>query len=84
MWNFTMNVPQTLILFKIASVILAVQKYLGEQSLGPSMTTPSNYFCMAKIAEAILNKIKVCGTFIIKFHIEIHLLKDDSRYHENK
>ena len=36
------------------------------------------------IAEAILNKIEVCGTFIIKFHIEIHLLKDDSRYHENK
>ena len=27
MWNFTMNVPQTLILFKIASVILAAQKY---------------------------------------------------------
>ena len=38
----------------------------------------------AKISEAILNKIKVCGTFIIKFHIEIHLLKDDLRYHENK
>ena len=29
-------------------------------------------------------KIKVCGTFIVKFHIEIHLLKDASRYHENK
>ena len=28
MWNFTMNVSQTLILFKIASVILAVQKQL--------------------------------------------------------
>ena len=28
MQNFMMNVPQTLILFKIASVILAVQKYL--------------------------------------------------------
>ena len=26
MWNFIMNVPQTLILFKIASAILAVQK----------------------------------------------------------
>ena len=48
------------------------------------MTAPSNYFCTAKIAEAILNKIKVCGTFIIKFRIEIQLLKDDSRYHENK
>ena len=49
-----------------------------------SMTAPSNYFCMAKITEAILNKIKACGTFIIKFCIKIHLLKDDSRYHENK
>ena len=49
-----------------------------------SMTAPSNYFCMAKITEAILNKIKVCGTFIVKFHFEIHLLKDDSRHHENK
>ena len=48
------------------------------------VTVPSNYFCMAKITEAILKKIKVCGTFIIKFCIEIHLLKDDSRYHENK
>ena len=48
------------------------------------MTAPSNYFCMAKITEAILNKIKDCGSFIIKFCIEIHLLKDDSRYHENK
>ena len=48
------------------------------------MTAPSNYFCMTKITEAILNKNKVCGTFIIKFCIEIHLLKDDSRYHENK
>ena len=48
------------------------------------MTAPSNYFCTAKITEAILNKIKVCGTFIVKFHIEIHLLKDDSRYYENK
>ncbi len=28
MWNFIMNVPQTLILFKIASEVLAVQKYL--------------------------------------------------------
>ena len=28
MWNFIMNVPQTLILFKIASVILAMQKLL--------------------------------------------------------
>ena len=28
MRNFIMNVPQTLILFKIASPILAVQKYL--------------------------------------------------------
>ena len=44
------------------------------------MTAPSKYFCIAKITEAILNKIKVCGIFIIKFH----LLKDDSRYHENK
>ena len=78
MQNFIMNVPQTLILFKIASVILA------EQSLTVPMTAPSNYFCTDKIAEAILNEIKVCGTFIIKFHIEIHLLKDDSRYHENK
>ena len=26
--NFIMNAPQTLILFKIASVILAMQKYL--------------------------------------------------------
>ena len=49
-----------------------------------SMTAPCNYFFTAKITEAILNKIKVCGTFIIKFCIEIHLLKDDSRYHENK
>ena len=53
-----------------------------------SMTAPSKaptmHFCIAKITEAILNKIKVCGTFIIKFYIEIHLLKDDSRYHENK
>ena len=48
------------------------------------MTAPSNYFCMAKITEAILNKIKVCGTFIVKFHTEIHLLKYDSRYQENK
>ena len=48
------------------------------------MFAPSNYFCMAKITEAILNKIKVCGTFIIKFCIEIHLVKDDSKYHENK
>ena len=48
------------------------------------MTAPSNYFCTAKITEAILNKIKVCGTFIVKFRIEIHLLKDDSWYHENK
>ena len=48
------------------------------------MTAPSNYFCMGKIAEAMLNRIKVCGTFIIKFRIEIHLLKDDLRYHENK
>ena len=48
-----------------------------------SMTAPSNYFCTAKIAEAILNKIKVFGIFIIKFRIENHLLKDDSRYHEN-
>ncbi len=45
---------------------------------------PSKDFCTAKITEAILNKIKVCGTFNIKFCIEIHLLKDDSRYHENK
>ena len=28
MQNFIMNVPQTLILFKIASVILALRKYL--------------------------------------------------------
>ena len=28
MWNFIMNVPQVLILFKIASVILVVQKEL--------------------------------------------------------
>ena len=42
------------------------------------VTTPSNYFCTAKITEAILNQIKVCDTFIVKFHIEIHLLKDDS------
>ena len=55
-----------------------------EQSVGPSMTAPSNYFCRAKITKAILYKIKVCGTFIIKFRIEIHLLKYDSRYHENK
>ena len=48
------------------------------------MTAPSNYFCMAKITEAILNKIKVCDIFIIKFRIEIHLLIDDSKYHENK
>ena len=48
------------------------------------MTAPSNYFCVPKITVAILNKIKVCGTFIIKFPIEIHLLKDDLRYHENK
>ena len=48
------------------------------------MTAPSKYFCTAKIAQAILNKIKVCGTFIVKFRIEIHLLKDDLRYHENK
>ena len=27
MWNFIMNVPQTLILFKISSMILATQKY---------------------------------------------------------
>ena len=79
MRNFIMNVPQTLILFKIATVILAMQKYLeGVVINGPK------YFCKAKIAEAILNKIKVCGTFIIKFCIEIHLLKDDSIYHENK
>ena len=55
-----------------------------EQSLLVQMTAPANYFCMAKIAEAIFNKIKVCGTFIIKFRIEILLLKDDSSYHENK
>ena len=84
MQNFIMNVPQNLIFFKIASVILAVQKSWREQSLGPSMTAPSNFFCVAKITEAILNKIKVCRTFIIKFLIEIHLLKDDSRYHESK
>ena len=60
----------------------------GSSLLRPSITAYSlqlpTYFCMAKITEAILNKIKVCGTFIIKFYIEIHLLKDDSRYHENK
>ena len=79
MQNFIMNVPQTLILFKIASVILATQKNSWrEQSLMVSMTAPSNYFFMAKITKAILNKIKVCGTFIVKFCIEIHLLKDDS------
>ena len=49
-----------------------------------SMTAPSKYFCTAKITEAILNQIKACGTFIIKFRIEICLLKDDSGYHENK
>ena len=42
------------------------------------MSAPSNYFCMAKITEAILNKIKISGTFMIKFLIEIHSLKDDS------
>ena len=85
MWNFIMNMPQTLILIKIASVILAVQNSWREQSLMVPMTTSSNYFCMAtKMTEAILNKIKVCGIFIIKFRIEIHLLKDDSRYLENK
>ena len=67
-----MNVPQTLILFKIASVILAPQKYLeGAVIDGPNV---------AKITKAILNKIKVFGTFFI----EIHLQKDDSIYHENK
>ena len=30
MWNFIMNMPQNLFLFKIASVILAMQKYLRE------------------------------------------------------
>ena len=85
MQNFTMNVPPTLILFKIPSVILAAQKQLeGAVIDGPNATSPSNYFCIAKITEAILNKIEVCGTFIVKFHIVIHLLKDDSRYHENK
>ena len=44
------------------------------------MTAPVNYFCVAKITKAILNKIKVFGTFFI----EIHLQKDDSIYHENK
>ena len=57
MQNFIMNVPQTLILFKIASVILSVQKYLEGA---------------------------VIETIITIFCIEIHLLKDDSRYHENK
>ena len=57
MRNFIMNVPQTLILFKIATALEGA---------------------------VIDGQIKVCGTFIIKFYIEILLLKDDSRYHENK
>ena len=32
-----------------------------------SITAPYNYCGTAKITEAILNKIKVCGTFIVKF-----------------
>ena len=55
--NFMMNVPQTLILFKIASVILAMQKQLEGAVIDDLNTAPSNYFCMAKITEAILNKI---------------------------
>ena len=39
MQNFTMNVPQTLILFKIASVILAMQKYLE----GAVIDGPNDY-----------------------------------------
>ena len=34
---------------------------------------------MAKITEAILNKITVCGIFRTQFRIEIHVLNDDSR-----
>ena len=63
MRNFIMNVPQTLILFKIASVILAMQNSWREQSLGCPMIAPSNFQGLAKIAEAILNKTTVCGTF---------------------
>ena len=84
MQNFIMNVPQTLILFKIASVILAMQKYLEGAVIDGPNDCSLQLFCMAKITQAILNKIKVYGIFIIKFCIEIHLLKDDSRYHENK
>ena len=38
MQNFTMNMPQTLILSKIASVILAVQKELE----GPDIDGPND------------------------------------------
>ena len=69
MWNSTMNVPQTLILFKIASVILAAS---------------SNFQRLAKITEAILNKTTDYDTFRTQFCNEIHLLNDDSRYHVKK
>ena len=45
---------------------------------------PPTIFARLKSEKQFWIKIKVCGTFIIKFLIEIHLLKDDSRYHENK
>ena len=45
-----------------------------KQSLDVPMTTPSNYFCMTKITQAILNKITVFGIFRTQFCFEILLL----------
>ena len=45
MQNFIMNMPQTLILFKITSGILAVQKYLeGDVIDGLNWLLPPNIF----------------------------------------
>ena len=59
MWNFVKNLPQTLILFKIASAILAMKKYLEGAVIETINNCSLQLFLRAKITEAILNRIKV-------------------------
>ena len=67
MGNSNLKMAQTVILFKIAPAILAMQKYLEEAVVErPQITAAFKYLCTAKITEAILNKIAVCRIFRLK------------------